>query len=63
MTKKVYKGYGKTHQEAFESLWDLMRFTDDACLRQEGDRWRIRLNVVPPTDEERNEFEVRRTDL
>ena len=63
MTKKVYKGYGKTPQEAFESLWDLMRLTDDACLRQEADGWRIRLNVVPPTDEERNEFEVRRTDV
>ena len=57
MNKKVYKGFGKTPQEAFESLWDVMKFTDDCCLRQEDGGWCIKIVVTPPTDDERKEFE------
>ena len=55
----IYKSKGKTGQEAFEGIWELLKFTDDAALRKVGDEWEIRLKVVKPTRKEREDFEIK----
>ena len=60
MKKSVYKSHGKTPQEAFNGIYDLLKFTDDCCLRQENDGWTIRVAIVPPTKKEREDFEIKR---
>ena len=55
----IYKSKGKTAQEAFEGIWELLKFTDDAALRKVGDEWEIRLKVVKPTIKEREDFEIK----
>lgn len=57
MDNWTYQSCGKTPQEAFEGIWDLLRQSDNYCLREENGEWHIRLNIVPPTDEERKQFE------
>lgn len=57
MESYVYFGSGKTPQEAFESLWEALRQSDNYCLRKEDGKWNIRLSVEPPTNEERTQFE------
>lgn len=52
----IYKSKGKTAQEAFEGIWELLKFTDDYALRKVGDEWEIRLKVVKPTRTEREDF-------
>lgn len=56
----IYKSKGKTAQEAFEGIWELLKFTDDAALRKIGDEWEIRLKIVKPSRKEREEFEVKK---
>lgn len=55
----IYKSKGKTAQEAFEGIWKLLKFTDDAALRKVGDELEIRLKVVKPTRKEREDFEIK----
>lgn len=56
----IYKSKGKTAQEAFEGIWELLKFTDDYALRKVGDKWEIRIKVVKPTRKEREDFEVKK---
>lgn len=53
----IYKSKGKTAQEAFCGIWDLLKYTDDAAMRKVGDEWEIRVKIVKPTKKERKEFE------
>jgi hypothetical protein len=57
MKKSVYTGCGKTVEAAFQSIWELMKYTDDFMCRKIGDKWEIKLSVIVPTDKDRNEFE------
>jgi hypothetical protein len=54
----IYKSKGKTAQEAFEGIWELLKFTDDYALRKVGDEYEMRLKIVKPTRKELEEFEV-----
>ena len=54
----IYKSKGKTAQEAFEGIWELLKFTDDYALRKVGDEYEMRLKIVNPTSKELEEFEV-----
>ena len=55
----ICKGAGKTPQEAFASIWELLKYRDDYCLRKVGDEWRIKLYVLPPTMRQMMDFEQR----
>jgi len=57
MKKSVYTGCGQTVEAAFQSIWELMKYTDDFMCRKIGDKWEIKLSVIVPTDKDRNEFE------
>ena len=53
----VYKSTGKTGEEAFFGIWQLMQHTDDYLLRKTREGFEIRLKVSKPTRKEREEFE------
>lgn len=56
----IYKSKGKNAQEAFNGIWELLKYTDDWALRKVGDEWEIRLKIVKPSRKEREEFEVKK---
>ena len=54
----TYKSVGKTPQEAFEKIWDLMKYREDYCLKKVSDtEWHIKVVVVPPTLQQMQRFE------
>ena len=57
MKKSVYTGCGQTLEAAFQSIWELMKYTDDFMCRKIGEEWEVKLSVIVPTDKDRNEFE------
>ena len=59
----IYKSRGKTAREAFEGIWELMKYSDDYCLREEGDEWVMRLKVVKPTRKTREDFEQKKLNV
>lgn len=56
----VYKSGGKTAKEAFDGIWDLLKYSDDYCLRKDDGEYQIRLEVKEPTREVREDFEKTR---
>lgn len=54
---RIYKSRGKSAEEAFAKIWEIMKFHDDYCLKRDGDEWVIRLEVHPPSREVRRDFE------
>lgn len=58
MKKSTYKSKGKTPKDAFVGIWELMQYTDDACLRKDKEgNYEIRIVILRPTAKEREEFE------
>ena len=52
------KSVGKTPQEAFAKIWDLMQFREDCCLKKISDNeWHIKIVIVPPTLQDMQRFE------
>lgn len=39
----IYKSKGKTAQEAFYGVWELLKYTDDCALREVGDGKEVRI--------------------
>lgn len=58
MNTSIYKAQGRTPDEAFRNIWNILRHTDDFALRKnQNGLWEIRLEVVAPTQSKREEFE------
>ena len=60
MNTSIYKAKGCTPEEAFRNIWDILKYTDDFALRKnQNGLWEVRLEIVAPTQSNREEFEKR----
>lgn len=58
MKTSIYKTQGSTPEDAFRHIWDLLKYTDDYSIRKNTNgTWEMRIEVVVPTKEKREEFE------
>ena len=56
-----YNGCGKTPEEAFCSIWELMKYREDYLCRKTMDGYEIKIKLVVPTPNEQEIYETNPT--